>query len=60
MYKKHSIKITNQTSFKEEQANNIAKQLPIDRIKETVQLIIRVYSFKNNLPKSNRVYIDKQ
>lgn len=58
MNKKYSIKINSLNSFEEEHTNYIVQQHPLDRIKETVQLILRIYEFDKNKPKNNRIYID--
>ena len=58
-YKKH-IKIDRSLNqAQEEQAEYIAGQNPVDRIKETVQLILRVFSASEKKPNTNRIYIDK-
>ncbi|MES2566792.1 MAG: hypothetical protein V4565_07995 [Bacteroidota bacterium] len=38
----------------------IVNQNPIDRIKETVQLILRIYSISPKKPNTNLIYIDKE
>lgn len=58
VYKKNSIRFFN--SFEEQEEERIkfiVAQNPVDRIKETVQLILRIYPKKEN---TSRIYIDKQ
>jgi len=56
-YKKNSRIVIDTNQVHDEQAKYIAAQNPIDRIKETVQLILRVYPLSKN--KSKSIYIDK-
>ena len=59
--KKHTIKFSSDfNQAAEEQAKYIANQNPIDRIKETVQLILRIYSMSQKKPNTNIIYIDKE
>lgn len=58
MYKKITIHSTPNAAA-EQQANYIANQNPIDRIKETVQLILRVFPLIERKPSTNKIYIDK-
>jgi hypothetical protein len=44
----------------EAQAEYVINQNPIDRIRETVQLILRVYSTKEKKPRINKIYFDKE
>lgn len=44
----------------EEQAKYTANQNPVDRIRETVQLILRIYSSSPKKPNTNIIYIDKE
>jgi hypothetical protein len=55
--KKNSRIVIDTNQVHEEQAKYIAAQHPIDRIRETVQLILRVYPLSKNHSKS--IYIDK-
>ena len=60
MTKKKTIKIF--SSFdeaREEEIKYVLAQKPIDRVKETVQLILRVYSTKKKIKNTNRIYFDK-
>ena len=60
MTKKKTIKIF--SSFdeaREEEIKYVLAQKPIDRVKETVQLILRVYSKKKKIKNTNRIYFDK-
>ncbi len=60
-YKKNTITFYNDFRHAaEEEAKYIANQNPIDRIKETVQLILRVYSTNEKTPNTNKIYIDKE
>lgn len=56
-YKKNSRITVDTNQVFEEQAKYIANQTPEERIKETVQLILRVYPLSEK--KSNAIYIDK-
>jgi hypothetical protein len=59
--KNHIIKFSSDfNQAAEEQAKYIANQNPIDRIKETVQLILRIYSMSQKKPNTNIIYIDKE
>lgn len=56
-------KISIYTSFDqaaEAEEKYIAQQNPIDRIKETVQLILRIYSIHEKKPNTNKIYFDKE
>ena len=44
----------------EAQAEYVINQNPVDRIRETVQLILRVYSSKEKKPRINKIYFDKE
>ena len=44
----------------EAEALYISNQNPIDRIRETVQLILRVYSQNEKVPNTKNIYIDKE
>jgi hypothetical protein len=44
----------------EVQAEYVINQDPIDRIRETVQLILRVYSTTEKKPRINKIYFDKE
>lgn len=44
----------------EEHEKYVAQQNPVDRIKETVQLILRVYSISPKKQNTNLIYIDKE
>ena len=44
----------------ETQAEYVINQDPVDRIRETVQLILRVYSTKEKKPRINKIYFDKE
>lgn len=55
--KGHRIKVTTNKVL-EEQTVYSALQNPIDRIKETVQLILRVYGTVSDKRKNNRIYVD--
>ena len=44
----------------EAQAKYIVNQDPVDRIRETVQLILKVYSTKEKKPRINKIYFDKE
>jgi len=54
-----SIKPTD-SLIQEEQAAYTLSQNPIERIKETVQLILRIYNSHPSKQKNNRIYIDKE
>ncbi len=58
-YKKHIIIDRSFDQVQEEQSEYSIKQNPVDRIKETVQLILRVFSADEKKPNTNRIYIDK-
>ena len=38
----------------------VSEQSPLERIKETVELILRVYSTEPKKPNTNRIYFDKE
>jgi hypothetical protein len=38
----------------------VINQNPVDRIRETVQLILRVYSTNEKKPRINKIYFDKE
>ncbi len=60
-YKKNKITVYRDFSHAaEDEAKYIANQSPIDRIRETVQLILRVYSMNEKTPNTNKIYIDKE
>lgn len=60
-YKKNTITVYDDFSqAAEEEAKYIANQNPIDRIRETVQLILRVYSTNEKKTNTNKIYIDKE
>ncbi len=44
----------------EAQAEYVINQNPVDRIKETVQLILRVYSSSEKKTNTNKIYFDKE
>jgi len=44
----------------EARAIYVAQQNPVDRIKETVQLILRVFPLSEKKPNTNKIYIDKE
>jgi len=44
----------------EAQAEYVLNQDPVDRIRETVQLILRVYSSKEKKSRINKIYFDKE
>lgn len=44
----------------EAQSEYVINQNPVDRIRETVQLILRVYSTKEKKPRVNKIYFDKE
>lgn len=53
------IKISS-SLIQEEQVAYTLSQNPIERIKETVQLILRIYNSHPSKQKTNRIYIDKE
>ncbi len=58
---KNKINIFNSISKAEEaQVKYVSEQSPLDRIKETVELILRVYSIEPKKPNTNRIYFDKE
>ena len=60
-YKSRDVKIY--TSFEEAaeaEAMEVAKQDPIERIRETVQLILRVFPLSEKKVNTNKIYIDKE
>jgi len=60
-YKKHTITFYSDFDHAaEEQAKYIINQNPIDRIKDTVQLILRIYSLSEKKSNTNMIYIDKE
>lgn len=59
MYKSKTISIFNSLSEADEYwAIKAAEQNPVDRIKETVQLILKVYPLKDRKPNTNKIYFD--
>lgn len=44
----------------EAQVQYVVNQNPINRIKETVQLILRVYSLSEKKQNTNKIYFDKE
>lgn len=44
----------------EAQAEYVINQNPVDRIRETVQLILRVYSTREKKPRVNKIYFDRE
>lgn len=44
----------------EAQTEYIINQDPVERIRETVQLILRVYSTNEKKPRVNKIYFDKE
>jgi hypothetical protein len=59
--KKHTITIhSSLNQAAEEQASYVAMQSPVDRIRETVQLILRVYSSSPKKANTNQIYFDKE
>lgn len=48
------------SQMEKEQAKYIAAQNPVERIKETVQLILRVYGEPKKSENSKRIFIDKE
>ncbi|MBC7695704.1 MAG: hypothetical protein H7141_09690 [Burkholderiales bacterium] len=61
--KYHKPTITIHSNFNEAaeaQEKHIAQQNPVDRIKETVQLILRVYSISPKKTNTNLIYIDRE
>ena len=60
-YSKKKIHIyPNHDKAAEAQAEYIINQDPIDRIRETVQLILRIYSLDEKKPNTNKIYFDKE
>lgn len=60
-HKKYTIAIhSNPDEAAEEQAKYVARQTPVERIRETVQLILRVYSFSSKKTNTNKIYFDKE
>lgn len=60
-YQKNKITIySNLDEAAETQAQYIVNQNPIDRIKETVQLILRVYTLSEKKQNINKIYFDKE
>lgn len=58
---KNKINIFDSISKAEEaQIKYASEQSPIERIKETVELILRVYSTEPKKPNTNRIYFDKE
>jgi hypothetical protein len=51
---------SNSDEAAESQAEYIVNQNPIDRIKETVKLILRVYSLSEKRQNTNKIYFDKE
>ena len=43
----------------EAEAKYVAKQDPVDRIKEVVQLILKIFPLTEKNSNSNKIYIDK-
>jgi hypothetical protein len=59
----HSKKIhvySSAESAAEAQVLYVVNQDPVDRIRETVQLILRVYSSIEKKPNTNKIYFDKE
>ena len=44
----------------EAQVEYVINQNPVDRIRETVQLILRVYSAREKKPRVNKIYFDRE
>lgn len=60
MASKKIIKIFNSLAeAREEEVKYVVSQKPVDRIKETVQLILRVYPLNRKAKNTNRIYFDK-
>ncbi|MBA2611112.1 MAG: hypothetical protein H0U95_04020 [Bacteroidetes bacterium] len=60
-YKSKDLKIYSSIEeAAEAEAKYISHQDPIDRIKETVQLILRVFPLNEKKPNTNKIYIDKE
>ena len=60
---KKSQKINIFTTFsdaEESNAQKAANQSPLDRIKETVNLILRVYPINENNSNNHRIYFDRE
>lgn len=51
---------TNIDKASEAQSEYVINQDPVERIRETVQLILRVYSSKEKKPRINKIYFDKE
>jgi hypothetical protein len=58
-YKKNSRIVESTNQALEDQAKYIAEQKPVERIKETVVLILRVFPLDDKRPNATRIYIDK-
>ena len=57
--KNHITIYENPSIAAEEQAKYSANQTPAERLRETVELIKRVYSFPDSIKeRSNKIYID--
>jgi len=60
LYESKDLKIyADMNAASEAETLYAATQDPIERIRETVQLILRVYSLKKTKPSDNKIYIDK-
>ena len=60
---KNSQKINIFHSFldaEESNARKAANQNPLDRIKETVKLILRIYPINENNSNNHRIYFDRE
>ncbi|MDP1800189.1 MAG: hypothetical protein Q8L81_02465 [Bacteroidota bacterium] len=60
LYKSKEIKIY--SSFEEAaeaEAFYVANQDPIERIRETVQLILKVFPINEKIPNTDKIYIDR-
>ena len=60
---KNSQKINIFKTFSDAEESNAQKavnQSPLDRIKETVQLILRVYPINENNSNNHRIYFDRE
>ncbi len=60
LYKSREIKIY--SSFEEAaeaEAIYVANQDPIERIRETVQLILKVFPLNEKIPNTDKIYIDR-